>query len=337
MSNPKISVIIPIYNDELYLTDALKSVQQQTFTDFECICINDGSTDKSENIIDNFVNKDSRFLKINKENGGVSSARNAGLNNAKGEYIFFMDHDDLIPDYTLEIMLNNAHKYNTDMVRGRCIMIPENLKLEQLPKADEQINKQRFFNNPLSDFPKYIRGKKYKSWCWIWMCLYKRSAIENIFFIEELRAGGEDNLFLFEVISKIKDFVQIDDITACHRYSKTSATLNGYTPTLIKMFEVIVPHIYKNYATTEGVDKRLLHWVYKRESYAVYRLLIRNTIRVFDKKYLYLARDVLIYLNGTPEFYEITKRWNFLQKIYFRMFINEKFELLKKIKLFMQF
>lgn len=85
---PKISVIIPIYNDEAYLTDTLQSVRKQTFSDFECICVNDGSVDGSENIINQFTEGDKRFLKINQTNSGVSIARNNGMNAAKGEFLF---------------------------------------------------------------------------------------------------------------------------------------------------------------------------------------------------------------------------------------------------------
>jgi len=336
MINPKISVIIPIYNDKLYLTDALKSIQQQTFTDFECICVNDGSTDESEEIIDDFVKHDGRFSKINRQNGGVSAARNTGLNVASGDYLFFMDHDDLIPCYTLEVLFDTAQKFGADMSRGRKMMIPEDFKLEALPKAKNGAEKPHHFNNPQTDFYRHTRGK-YKTDCHIWQCLFRRYAIENVRFVEDLRAGGEDNLFMFEVINQIKSYVQVDNITACRRYSKTSATLNGYNPTLIRMFETIVPYIYKKYATTKNVDKHYVELIYRKESYAVYRLLIRNTIRLYDQKYLCMAKDVLLKLNGTPEFDEIIKRWNFLQKAYFRLFIDGKFNTLRKIKVFMHF
>ncbi|MFZ6036753.1 MAG: glycosyltransferase family 2 protein [Bacteroidota bacterium] len=157
----KISVIIPIFNDELYLHDALKSIQNQSFKDFECICVNDGSIDKSEEIIDGFVNNDSRFIKINRNNGGVSAARNSGLNVAKGQYIFMMDHDDLIPDYTLQKLLEAAIEFNADMSRGRFMMIPEDFRLNQLPPTSIQNSRPLYFQNPLLDFYKIAR-KKYK-------------------------------------------------------------------------------------------------------------------------------------------------------------------------------
>ncbi|MFC0344180.1 glycosyltransferase family 2 protein [Epilithonimonas hispanica] len=95
---PKISIIIPVYNAEKYLTECLQSVQFQSFTDFEVLLVNDGSTDRSGKICEEFVEKDSRFKVFHKENGGVSSARNLGIKNASGEFICFIDSDDYIKE-----------------------------------------------------------------------------------------------------------------------------------------------------------------------------------------------------------------------------------------------
>ena len=93
---PAVSIIVPIFNTEQYLSRCLDSIESQTFNDWECILINDGSTDKSENICNEYANKDSRFKVINQKNSGVSAARNAGLDVAKGEWIGFVDSDDWI-------------------------------------------------------------------------------------------------------------------------------------------------------------------------------------------------------------------------------------------------
>lgn len=92
--NPKVSIIIPVYNAERYLNRCIDSVLSQTFTDYELLLINDGSTDESGDICDFYGQKDSRIRVFHKENGGVSSARNVGINNARGEWIAFVDADD---------------------------------------------------------------------------------------------------------------------------------------------------------------------------------------------------------------------------------------------------
>lgn len=96
MYNPKISVIVPVYNVEKYLSRCIDSILAQTFTDFELLLIDDGSNDNSGNICDDYVKKDNRIRVFHKENGGVSSARNLGLNKAKGEWICFVDSDDTV-------------------------------------------------------------------------------------------------------------------------------------------------------------------------------------------------------------------------------------------------
>ena len=102
MSDPKISVIIPVYNAESTLRRCVDSVLAQTFTDFECLLINDGSKDRSGEICDEYAAGDSRIRVFHKENGGVSSARNLGLDNATGEWIAFVDSDDWVGEKYLE-------------------------------------------------------------------------------------------------------------------------------------------------------------------------------------------------------------------------------------------
>ena len=101
---PKISVIVPVYNAEKYLSMTLNSILNQTFSDFELICINDGSKDASLNILNEFQLKDKRLFIINQENQGVSAARNNGITKACGEYIVFFDADDLMHKTFLEKM-----------------------------------------------------------------------------------------------------------------------------------------------------------------------------------------------------------------------------------------
>lgn len=105
-----LSVIIPIYNREKYLKETLDSISSQTFRDLEIICVNDGSIDDSVKIVEEFIKQDDRIKLVNKENGGQSSARNAGLAVANGKYVTFIDSDDLIDSNTFEIALKNIEK-----------------------------------------------------------------------------------------------------------------------------------------------------------------------------------------------------------------------------------
>ncbi|SFD72694.1 glycosyltransferase family 2 protein [Flavobacterium phragmitis] len=104
--NPLVSLIVPCYNQGKYLFDSLESVSNQTFANWECLIIDDGSIDNTREIAKIFTDRDSRFNYFFKENGGVSSARNFGLKNAKGDYIQFLDCDDVLDSRKLELSLN---------------------------------------------------------------------------------------------------------------------------------------------------------------------------------------------------------------------------------------
>ncbi len=112
----KVSVIIPVYNVEKYLTQCLDSVCSQTYKNIEIICVNDGSTDNSAKILTDFAQKDSRIKVINKENGGLSSARNAGMKYATGQCYYFLDSDDYIEPDLIENAVDNIIKFNVDYV-----------------------------------------------------------------------------------------------------------------------------------------------------------------------------------------------------------------------------
>lgn len=111
----KITVIVPVYNVENYLRQCLDSIMGQTYQNFECLLINDGSPDYSADICSEYVFKDSRFRYFEKENGGVSSARNLGIEHSKGEYITFIDSDDWVDSDYLEILYNALIDENADI------------------------------------------------------------------------------------------------------------------------------------------------------------------------------------------------------------------------------
>ena len=133
---PKISVIVPVYKAEKYLHRCVDSILAQTFTDFELLLINDGSPDNSGVICDEYAQKDNRIRVFHKENGGVSSARNIGLDNAKGEWITFIDSDDYIEqgyfeiplDTTADLLIQNYESFNDE---NRSVIFKKSTVLKQ--------------------------------------------------------------------------------------------------------------------------------------------------------------------------------------------------------------
>lgn len=116
MSNSTVSIVVPVYKVEPWLRDCLNSILAQTFTNWECICVDDGSPDRCGEICDEYAKRDSRFRVIHKTNGGLSSARNAGMDAAKGIYLYFLDSDDILKPETLQILVSSADSENLDTV-----------------------------------------------------------------------------------------------------------------------------------------------------------------------------------------------------------------------------
>ena len=114
--NPFVSVIVPCYNVETYVGECLESLRTQSFTDFEAICVNDGSTDGTRTVLEEFAQADSRILIVDRENGGLSAARNSGLDVARGEYVCFLDSDDKYAPYALEHLAEMAKSRNLDLL-----------------------------------------------------------------------------------------------------------------------------------------------------------------------------------------------------------------------------
>ena len=135
--NKLISVIVPVYNVEKYLEECLDSIQCQTYKNIEVLLVNDGSTDNSEEICERFCRQDSRFHLINQENKGLSGARNRGMSESKGEFITFVDSDDVIKEDMLEQLMEQVTSEEIDIVecwysndqKELAILSPENVKI----------------------------------------------------------------------------------------------------------------------------------------------------------------------------------------------------------------
>lgn len=125
MKAKKVSIIIPVYNAEKYVANTIKSVVNQTLKDIEIILVNDGSKDNSKEICEKYANEDDRIIVINKENGGLADARNAGMSKATGKYIMFLDADDLYEIDSCEHMYNVIEKSKADYVIGNYQMMDE--------------------------------------------------------------------------------------------------------------------------------------------------------------------------------------------------------------------
>lgn len=183
MENPKISVIVPVYNAEKYLHRCMDSILAQTFTDFELLLIDDGSKDQSGAICDEYARKDERVRVWHKENGGVSSARNVGLDNARGEWVTFSDSDDWLEP--------NAFAYYDEMTKKHSFdYLYCGYFLNGVPKTPEDEG-----NFGVKDFLNKNECDK------LWYGLYLSSAIKrnNIRFDKKITLS-EDKLFNYQFL-----------------------------------------------------------------------------------------------------------------------------------------
>ena len=191
---PKVSIIIPVYNVEQYLARCLDSVLAQTFKDIEVICVNDGSTDNSSKILVEYSQKDNRIKLITQKNQGLSEARNNGLKQAVGEYIYFLDSDDAIEAQTIEICYQTATKYKAELV---CFEYKKS-NGKEIPHEIFDINNisAKIYSNPLFNG---CHGKNRIPFN-VWTKFYKKSLLDNIKFIKGIQF--EDYPYTYAILGK---------------------------------------------------------------------------------------------------------------------------------------
>lgn len=231
MNNPQVSVIIPLYKVEEYLRECLDSVVNQTMKDIEIICVDDGSPDRSADIAAEYVEKYDNFKLIRKENGGLSSARNSGLDAATGEYVYFLDSDDYVAANMFESLYQAAGRENLDIVYFNTNLVFAN---------DIVRNKNQHLINYYSRESKYsgvcsgqtmftkmrLDGKFLPSAC---LQLFRREFIEQHHFRFYTGILHEDNLFSFQCAMTAKKVDYLPDKFYFRRVHDDSITTSKKT------------------------------------------------------------------------------------------------------------
>lgn len=220
----KISIVVPVYNVEKYLRPCLECAKNQTLKDVEIICVDDGSTDSSGKILDEYAAQDSRFVVIHKENGGYGKAMNAGLQRAQGKYFCILESDDLIMPDTYEILYNAAEKYDADVVRTDYFdLTTKNGKINLVAKQ---------LTNDYSYYYRTICPNKepivYSFVMHNWTGIYRRDFIEehNIRYNETPGASYQDNGFFFQVFSQTEKLVYVPRPCYCYRIDNPQSSIH---------------------------------------------------------------------------------------------------------------
>lgn len=205
---PKISVIVPVYKVEKYLDRCVQSILNQTFEDLEVILVDDGSPDRCPEICDEWARKDSRVCVIHKTNGGLSSARNAGLKIQKGEFVCFVDSDDwILPEMLeklLELLENNSECDIAECEKIDCVS--ENIKISQ-PKFKTEV----YDKNKMLEYFFRVNGEPSNTQ--VWNKLIKTSILENFKFVDTL---NEDVEASYEFFTRARGMVRTNQIYYCY-------------------------------------------------------------------------------------------------------------------------
>ena len=294
----KVSVVIPVYNVEDYLGECLDSVINQTLTDIEVICINDGSTDKSLDILNDYASRDSRIIVIDQENGGHAVATNRGMSMAKGEYLYLMDSDDIVDVHALEETVKIADEKDVDFVIFQAI----NYYMD----TDEYIEQENYSMNGLADFVgdsvfnwRDIKDYVFSITVTPWSKIYRRDFIEknDCKFPEGL--VFDDNIFFWEVLFSAERITFYRKPLFKRRWHSASSTMSGNRNFFdsIEIFKLMWK-TFQRFGTFDEFKDILYK---KRVSTGYWRL--KNIKKEFKKEYFDKYKASLLEIKD-EEFYD---------------------------------
>lgn len=221
-SNSKISILFPVYNKEKYLNRSINSILAQSYSDWELIAVDDGSSDSSGRILDKYSSGDSRIKVIHKSNGGVASALNCALSLVEGSYVTRCDPDDYVEDKWLLSMFNAIQQYNVDMVRFRSILEMEDGTVRKPDFTDKCIILNS--NQAIGAFIEHriINGVLNN-------CLFKVELFDGITFDEKMKVL-EDDKVMIQILLRINSMARIDNAQYHYCIYNNSLSNSPFTP-----------------------------------------------------------------------------------------------------------
>lgn len=304
-----ISVIVPVYNVEEYLQECINSIIKQTYKNIEIILVDDGSTDKSKTICDKYLKEDSRIKVIHQENSGVSEARNKGIEEAKGDWITFVDADDYISLDFCEKMLKKVLESDSDCIICSYNKIYNTTVVEILKSTDMQLNRKEFLN-------KIFDVQSGFGFCHMKLWNAKMIKDNKVYFDKELKVA-EDALFCINMSNYINKIYFLNETLYNYRFNSESAVRKfdeNYTEKYLKAMIKTKKNISKN-----GIIENDL----KFNNYVVYHVLLIVVNYCFHPKNKKKGIPLLKEICKIPEFEEAIKYSNY-----------EGFSITRKITLF---
>lgn len=311
----KISILIPVYNAKDFLYDSIPSILNQTFTDIELICVNDGSKDNSLEILNEFASKDDRVKVIDKENGGCGSARNMALEHAAGEYIYFFDPDDRLELNALELAYNKAVENNSDMVIFKADIFDKNgvSKENTFFYYNKTLNKEQYDNLTFEGLKEYVLRGGYAPWS----KLYSKSFLDSYDdFKFNVGLAFDDVPFHVKSIIRAKNVSFINEFLYHYRVDNVNS-VNSTSSNGFDIFTII--DIVEEILINENYFNKLEKEFYK---FKVHHILL-YIISTDSEKYYEIARE---------KFSQIDKKY-FEDKKY----LTERFDLVLSVEDFEEF
>lgn len=247
----KFSIIIPAYNSQDFLARAIKSVIAQTFKDYELIIVNDGSTDNTKEIGENYVKNFSQVKLINKTNGGLSSARNAGMKVAKGDYLVFLDSDDKLHSSNL---LSNIEKYTNsypDVIIGNIQAVTKRNK-RFLISSNLDLN-IKSTDNIQQIITKYVNKNRQPPWMAFQSIVKSKFIKKNKLYFNEKTPTQEDLLYFFELAQKKCSVKVIKEILVDYTYLRAGSISNTLNYSNIANALINFSEVYDNLASNKNI------------------------------------------------------------------------------------
>lgn len=281
----KISVVIPVYNAEKFLDESISSLLNQTFSDIELICVNDGSTDNSLEKLNQFAQKDNRIKVISKENGGCGSARNKALENAIGKYVYFFDPDDYLVENSFELLYENAENNKSDLVLSKIARFRDGEPVDfSIPGFElENVFKNVDFDNfsfTYKDIKKYVLNASYAPWT----KLYRKEFLDKYGdFYFPLNVAFDD------VVFHVKSLLRADSIS--------------FVPEFFYRYRLSNPNSVNN-TSSNGID------IFKICDLVEEFLRKENFFEDFKEEFvLFKITQILFYIfsTGTEEYFQCAK------------------------------
>lgn len=282
----KVSIIIPVYNVEKYLKKCLDTVKAQTYKNIEIIMVNDGSNDGSKEICEYYKKKDCRFKLINKENGGLSSARNVGIRNSLGDLLFFVDSDDYIPPNAIEILVANYLNKECDVVIGKIADVQDGIVSGICGGSVSYIDKNTCLQEMLlgKKITHSASGK-----------LYKKELFSRISYPEGKLF--EDLFTTYEVINKALDICFIDKVVYyyVHRSNSILTSKNNLIKKCNDLYDAseYLVHFFSHnknllyYAIDKSVYQNMLviDYASKIDNYQTKKEIIKKSKKFMKKNF----------------------------------------------------